>query len=753
MNEVLQPERSAYTRGIREPMEALRFISRRMLEHRPRTELTLRPYFKQEHMALTPISQMAELDLSQTYPQGQPGDIAYIETCALADRDCEAVLNVAGNGEIWFNGEKVYACDTSVKPLSSMTQADYHIVAVQMRQGKNRLLCKCRKTAESWGLLLYIAYPRYPFRWTRDYLLSVRPTLPFDIMEGLEGFAHIGPMPDSPETRSMQAAIEQGAVGYEDVLHLPQGEIRWEPRWDESCCQSLVDFSAVFGDPVACAYALTYVDTRQGGSYQLYLHASGPCRVWLDGQEIPTGTPYAFDGDGTRKAILVKLPHLGGPWWLDGRVSPAGETQPVNCVPFICNGCRPPVPWIILGPFVSENGDLLRIPFQPEMELQFERPYALGDYRHGFWQLPQRDVYIRPYQDGIFFGQWFYAVQVGLHGLMFAAKAAGDEEQLRYYLDSIQVMADYYGYMHWDKEQFGDPTLIPRAWGLPDLDACGTIGVSMAEAYEMTGNPRLLTVIRDIGEAVTQHIPRFPDGTFHRVHTMWADDLYMSCPFLARLARLTGCAAYADEVYRQLEGFRQRLWIERERLFSHIYFVDEGQMSGIPWGRGNGWIAVTLTEVLTLLPSEDPRWRAALGLYQTFMQGVLACQDSCGMWHQVLNRPDSYLETSCTAMFVLSLARGIQHGWIGMEALSAAEAGWKALLQYSVDDIGDVYGVCLGSGCAKDPQYYFDLPTKKNDDHGTGIILMAAVELLKARRAWESGASSQAEAVLSTQAV
>lgn len=56
-------------------------------------------------------------------------------------------------------------------------------------------------------------------------------------------------------------------------------------------------------------------------------------------------------------------------------------------------------------------------------------------------------------------------------------------------------------------------------------------------------------------------------------------------------------------------------------------------------------------------------------------------------------------------------------------------------MKYAVDEVGDVYGVCLGSGCAKDATYYFDLPTKKNDDHGTGIILMAAVELQEARQA------------------
>ena len=80
MNEVLKKEDSAYAKGFREPEETIRLISERMLTHRPRVELSLRPYFKQEHMALRPISQMAELDLNYAYPGAQTGDVAYLKS-------------------------------------------------------------------------------------------------------------------------------------------------------------------------------------------------------------------------------------------------------------------------------------------------------------------------------------------------------------------------------------------------------------------------------------------------------------------------------------------------------------------------------------------------------------------------------------------------------------------------------------------------------------------------------------------------
>ena len=737
MNEVLKKEASAYTNGLRKPEEAIRLISERMLTHRPRVELSLHPYFKQEHMALKPISQMAELNLDGVYPQAQIGDVAYIRTWPMADRDSEAVLTIAGNAKIWMNGEEIYAGEELQKPLSEVKEEyEYTIVDVSMQKGKNDLLIRCTKDEHSWGLLLYIAYPRYPFRWTRDYLLSVRPILPFEEMKGMEGFAHIGPLPVDSDTCSLEEEIERNEVGYGDIIKLSSGKtLRWKPRWDEKCLENRVDFTEVFGSSGGCAYALSYVQSREGENYVLQIAASDSFRVFVSGKkfDVLSGrkTEISIVGTGKEMEILVKLPRTGTDWWMDGAVR-TEDGKEINGIPFVQAGNKGAARWILTGPYVTETGNPLLIPFAPEYEIQFRHPYPLGDYHKAFWRMPQRETYIRPYQDGIFFGQWFYAVQVGLHGLMHAAKATGNREQLEYYVDSIRAMADYFDYKDWDKEQFGDPTLIPRAWGLPDLDACCTIGVSLIETYEITGNQRLLPVIHAIGDAVMNHIPRFPDGTYFRVKTMWADDLYMSCPFLARLFRLTGDKTYEEQVHLQVEGLRKRLWIEKEQIFSHIYFTEEEQMSGIPWGRGNGWIAVTLTEILTLLPKENPHWNEELRLYQSFMQGILACQDSSGMWHQVLNRPDTYQETSCTAMFLLSIARGINHGWLDAESyLPCVRKAWIAILQYSVDAVGDVYGVCLGSGCAKDADYYKQLPTKKNDDHGTGIVMMAAVEMMK----------------------
>ena len=102
------------------------------------------------------------------------------------------------------------------------------------------------------------------------------------------------------------------------------------------------------------------------------------------------------------------------------------------------------------------------------------------------------------------------------------------------------------------------------------------------------------------------------------------------------------------------------------------------------------------------------------------------------MWHQVLNYHESYKETSCTAMFITGIARGIKNGWIDKDTyMPIVENAWNALALNSIDDEGSIHGVCRGSGCSSSRDYYATLFDITNDDHGTGIVMTAICELLK----------------------
>ncbi|MFW6353023.1 MAG: glycoside hydrolase family 88/105 protein, partial [Verrucomicrobiota bacterium] len=247
-----------------------------------------------------------------------------------------------------------------------------------------------------------------------------------------------------------------------------------------------------------------------------------------------------------------------------------------------------------------------------------------------------------------------------------------------------------------------------------------------------------------VADFIANQQDRFPDGTFYRremmhefhENTMWADDLYMSVPFLCRYYELTGERRYIDDAARQFFGFRKRLYIPEDRVMSHVYDLRREMATGVPWGRGNGWTLFSLAELLSVLPEEHPDRAELLAFFRELCTGFLALQDEEGYWHQVLTHRDSYPETSCTAMLIFGFSRGVRHGWLEDPEpyTEAVNKAWSALNRASIDRDGNVYGVCRGSEFSFSPEYYKkDLLPRLNDTHGIGIVLLAGVEVIRLR--------------------
>ena len=117
-------------------------------------------------------------------------------------------------------------------------------------------------------------------------------------------------------------------------------------------------------------------------------------------------------------------------------------------------------------------------------------------------------------------------------------------------------------------------------------------------------------------------------------------------------------------------------------------------------------------------------------LFRDMADSLKKYQSESGLWRQVINADDdgSYIETSCTGMFLLAFIRGVKNKWLDESFIPYIERAWSGLLKNSIDSNGNIYGVCMGSGCAMEKEYYYKIPTVVNDDHGTGVILTAAAE-------------------------
>jgi unsaturated rhamnogalacturonyl hydrolase len=230
---------------------------------------------------------------------------------------------------------------------------------------------------------------------------------------------------------------------------------------------------------------------------------------------------------------------------------------------------------------------------------------------------------------------------------------------------------------------------------------------------------------------------RLADGTLCRPEpesgTVWADDLFMAVVFLVRYAELTGDRRYLDDAAAQVVGISERLYDPSVALAAHGWFERGHRRSVAYWGRANGWMAWGTTELLLRLPPTHPERARILEIFRRQMKGILRYQGEHGLWHQLLDHPETYEETSCSAMFVLSMARGIRAGWLDETYRVPARRGWQGISSRILAD-GTVQGICQGTSIGPDLEFYARRATFPHDPRGLGAVITAGVEMHKLGR-------------------
>ena len=217
---------------------------------------------------------------------------------------------------------------------------------------------------------------------------------------------------------------------------------------------------------------------------------------------------------------------------------------------------------------------------------------------------------------------------------------------------------------------------------------------------------------------------RLKDGTFARLrpryNTVWLDDMYMGVPCIA-------WAGQKEEAIRQIQLFKQKMWVPEKKLFRHGWVESMPTHPAYHWGRANGWAILTMCEVLDACGKNEE----VLTLLKDHIEGLCQLQDKTGFWHQLLDKPDTYLETSCTAIYCYCIAHAINEGWIDAQTYGPqALLAWNAC-QTKVNAQGQVEGTCVGTGMGFDPAFYAYRPVHKMAAHGYGPMIWAGSEIIK----------------------
>lgn len=267
------------------------------------------------------------------------------------------------------------------------------------------------------------------------------------------------------------------------------------------------------------------------------------------------------------------------------------------------------------------------------------------------------------------------------------------------------------------------------------LDSCGAMGSAFIKARRAKIGPDLQPVIDRFADYISHGQFRLDDGTLARqrpfANSLWADDTYMSIPFLSQMGALSGKREYFDDAAKQMTQFSARLFVPSAGLFTHAWHESAGDdQPRYFWGRANGWCIMSLVELLSVLPDDHPSRSDLIKLLRAHAQGIASTQSGEGLWRQMLDRPDSYLETSCSAMFSFALARAVNRGWLDAQTYGpVAIAGWNGVCS-RIDPEGRITGTCVGTSYAADYVYYYSRPAV-DDIHGYGPTLLAGAEIIQ----------------------
>ena len=335
------------------------------------------------------------------------------------------------------------------------------------------------------------------------------------------------------------------------------------------------------------------------------------------------------------------------------------------------------------------------------------------------------------------FGIMVYEMGVVHSGMIRAAQATGDKRftdltarHFKFFQDTLPYFRAQEDAFKLERKNSFSRFLDPRA-----LDDAGSMCAAMMRARVAKVGPDMANMIAVCSDWVANKQFRLKDGTLARERpqavSLWADDMYMGVPALAEMGRMTGKRAYYDDAVRNVLQMAGYMFNKQNGLFTHGWNANNPDAPRFYWARANGWAVVTMSDLLDVLPKNHPGYPKVLAQLRASLKGIAELQSGTGLWHQMLDRNDSYLETSASAMFTYVFAHAINEGWISPTTYgSIAQAGWVGL-STRINAKGQVEGTCVGTTFASDHIYYYNRPTSVDAMHGYGPVLLAGAEMLR----------------------
>jgi rhamnogalacturonyl hydrolase YesR len=537
-----------------------------------------------------------------------------------------------------------------------------------------------------------------------------------------------------------------------------------------------VDFGRTFGlGRAATAYAWTTLRAPGDMSFTLEIEHNDGCRIWLNGEVV-----YEHAGDHdinlrfderslvmSRKfelrlrkganTLLIKSETRGREWTVfmqppatHGAVIHEERIHPeigLRGVARIDSAVADLANWLVAGPFPNPTQGSQRTGLdtthEPETDFRFGRMYPGldGDVT---WTIPKVEILgglIDPLPWGTNYN-WNYHNGGVAWAMQSLSALSGDPRYAGY----AARFCDY----HLE----GIPFVEHQVKTLHAVDSANHFIID-TPLLDFTLAPSLPFIQRLRDEENFPHRERYQEWIGRMIRyasdeqvrlpghsiftrttpeefTTWVDDMFMGIPFLVQVSQYCSDPAvsrrFLDDAAHQALEFNSQVWDEEAQLYMHARY--SGNPAKLPhWSRCNGWASWAMSEVLMVLPEKHPARAPLLEQFLRHCASLKRFQHESGLWHNVLDHPQSALEVSGTAIFVMTMARGILHGWLEAPVYQPVVlSGWEGL-ETRIDDDGTVHDICMGTMCTEDVNYYINRPFFDNDTHGLFAVLFAGIEV------------------------
>ena len=314
---------------------------------------------------------------------------------------------------------------------------------------------------------------------------------------------------------------------------------------------------------------------------------------------------------------------------------------------------------------------------------------------------------------------WEWTHGIGLYGMLHYYQQTGDRA-------TLQIIDDWFS----ARLEEGTPTKNVNT-------VCPFL--TLAYRYEETRNPAWRPVLERWAEWVMYEMPRTEQGGLQHIvynsensEQLWDDTLMMSVMALAKIGQLLKREEWVEEASYQFLLHTQYLMDRQTGLWFHGWsFAGRHNFANARWARGNSWLTIVIPDFLEMMdwPEHHATRRFLLQVLESQVKALRHCQHRSGLWHTLLDDPDSYPEASATAGFAYGILKAVRKRYLSRDYLPMAEKALHGVIN-NIDGNGELKQVSFGTAMGSDLDYYRQVPLTSMP-YGQAMALLCLTEYLR----------------------